>query len=451
MSFTSVHPCRTTEVKALAYITDPAKTENGKYVVSFGCSTNPSDATKDFAAVRAIGTGRTQRLAHHIIQSFAPGEVTPEQALVIGTELARRLLQNEYQYVLAVHTDRNHVHCHMIVNNVNMVNGMSFTTLIDHGNKKAWEKIQSISDEICREYGISVIEEKSKNKGKSHYEWSMDNQNLSWKTKLKFALDDIIVRSESFEDFLGKCRENEIEAVYSPDKVINLKFRMKGQERYTRARTLGWYYEKDQIVKRIRYFKDYEVRKTGIIDSSSKYAGTHFADIHNMALASDVINRMSEYGITNTEQLEEAALSEHTFRASLVGELNTLQHQIDDVSEKLSKVKRYTKLKSVHDGYLAVSGVNAKKQYAKKYEKELKAFAEVKAELIGIYQSKKIDSPDKLSRQRDELIALRKQKNTRYQESKKKTRDIDYCRKALDDYLKNERDNSRNSKIKSLE
>jgi len=170
-----------------------------------------------------------------------------------------------------------------------------------------------------------------------------------------------------------------------------------------------------------------------------------------MALASDVINRMSEYGITNTEQLEEAALSEHTFRAILVGELNTLQHQIDDISEKLSKVKRYTKLKSVHDGYLAVSGVNAKKQYAKKYEKELKAFVEVKAELISIYQGKKIDGPDKLSRQRDELIALRKHKNTRYQESKKKTRDIDYCRKALDDYLKNERDNSRNSKLKSLE
>ena len=171
----------------------------------------------------------------------------------------------------------------------------------------------------------------------SSYEWSMDNRNLSWKTKLRYALDDIITKSDSFEDFLKKCSENNIQAVYSPDKVINLKFRMEGQERFTRARTLGWYYEEPQIKKRIRFYKDYEIKKTGIIDSGSKYVGTHFADIHNMKLASEVINLMSEYGITNTEQLEETALSEHAFRAALVGELNDLQHRIDDYSERISK------------------------------------------------------------------------------------------------------------------
>ncbi|MDD6824835.1 MAG: relaxase/mobilization nuclease domain-containing protein [Oscillospiraceae bacterium] len=439
MPVTSLHSVRTTEIKALKYITDTVKTEKGKYIVSFGCSTDPSEASKDFAAVRATGTGKHQILAKHIIQSFAPGEVTPEQALKIGTELAERLLKNEYQYVLSVHTDKNHIHCHMIVNNVNMVNGKTFTTLLDKGELKAWERIQNISDEICREYGVSVIENKSKNKGKSHYEWSMDNRNLSWKTKLRYALDDIITKSDSFEDFLKKCSENNIQAVYSPDKVINLKFRMEGQERFTRARTLGWYYEEPQIKKRIRFYKDYEIKKTGIIDSGSKYAGTHFADIHNMKLASEVINLMSEYGITNTEQLEETALSEHAFRAALVGELNDLQHRIDDYSERISKVKKYIKLKSVYDNYLAISGVNAKKQFSKKYEKELKSFSEVKAELIEIYKGKKIDGPDKLNRQRDELIALRKVKNTQYIESKKKTKDIDYCRKALEEYLKNER------------
>lgn len=112
-------------------------------------------------------------------------------------------------------------------------------------------------------------------------------------------------------------------------------------------------------------------------------------------------------------------------------------------------MKKYVKLKTVHGDFLAVSGANAKKQYAKKFESELKAFAEVKADLISIYQGKKIDGPDKLNRQRDELISLRKLKNTQYQESKKKTGDIDYCRKVIDDYLKNERGVQGNKRTKS--
>ena len=138
----------------------------------------------------------------------------------IGNEFAARLLNNEFQYVLAVHTDKPHIHCHIIVNNVNMMNGKTFTTLLDKGKTKAWERIQTISDELCREYGISVIEDKGHDKGKSHYEWDMNNQKLSWKTKLKYIIDEIITKSDSFEDFLVKCAENGVEAVRSPDKVI---------------------------------------------------------------------------------------------------------------------------------------------------------------------------------------------------------------------------------------
>lgn len=440
MPVTSIHSIRTTEVKAIKYITEPSKTEQGKFVSGFGCSIDPSQASHDFSEVREAGTGKNKILSKHIIISFKPDEVTPEQALMIGTEFASRLLKNEYQYVLAVHTDKPHIHCHIIVNNVNMINGKTFTTLLDKGKEKAWEIIQKTSDEICREYNISVIENKSRNKGKVHFEWVMDKQNLSWKTKLRSAIDTIIIKSEDFDDFLLKCPENKVEAVYSPDKVINLKFRMDGQKRYTRARTLGWYYEKDQIVKRICFYNDYEVRKTGIIDSSSKYANTHFADIHNMKLASEMINRMSRYGITDADQLEKASMSEHAFRAGLAGEMNELQRRTDELTELITKVKKYIRLKSVHDDFLAVSGINARKQYSHEHEKELKAFADIKVELISIYGGRKIDSPDKLNRQREELIELRKCKNIQYQESKKKTRDIDYCLKAIDDYLKTERE-----------
>ena len=95
-----------------------------------------------------------------MIQSFAPGEVTPEQAMQIGEELCDRYLKGDYQYVIAVHHDKSHLHCHIIFNNTNLYNGLSFTTEHNQGRKseRAWAELREISDEICAEHGISVIE-----------------------------------------------------------------------------------------------------------------------------------------------------------------------------------------------------------------------------------------------------------------------------------------------------
>lgn len=112
---------------------------------------------------------------------------------------------------------------------------------------------------------------------------------------------------------------------------------------------------------------------------------------------------------------------------------------IDELGVKISLLKKYTKLKVVYDDYQAVSGVNAKKQFAKKHEKELRSFSDIKSQLIQLSGGKKIDSSEKLSRRREELINLRKQKNLQYQTSKSKSKDYDYCRKALQEYLETER------------
>ena len=87
MAYTSIHSIKATDWAALDYITRSDKTIDGLYVQSYACRADSRGAAADFRAVRANGTGRTQILAHHIIQSFAPNEVTPEQALQIGEEL----------------------------------------------------------------------------------------------------------------------------------------------------------------------------------------------------------------------------------------------------------------------------------------------------------------------------------------------------------------------------
>ena len=254
MADTSIHSIKATDGAALRYITNGDKTVNGLYVQSYACRADSRGAAADFRAVRERGTGRTEILAHHIIQSFAPNEVTPEQALQIGEELCDRFLQGNYQYVLAVHNDRDHLHCHIIFNNTNLYNGLSFTYEHNQGKVKdrSWAQLREISDEICKEHGISVIE--SKGKGVSHFERDMQIQGKSWKDKLRAKIAEVAFYSKSFEDFLQRCTECGIEYVYKPQNKVKLKFRLsgEGQQKFTRADTLGDEYTAEKLAESIQ-------------------------------------------------------------------------------------------------------------------------------------------------------------------------------------------------------
>ena len=167
----------------------------------------------------------------------------------IGEELCDRYLKGDYQYVIAVHNDKDHLHCHIIFNNTNLYNGLSFTTEHNQGrkNERAWAELRQVSDELCKEYGLSVIDPKGK--GVSHYEDEMQKAGTSWKDKLRRMLREIISYSKSFEDFLKNCTDSGIEYVYTPQNKVKLKFKLsgEGQQRFTRADTLGDEFEPENI------------------------------------------------------------------------------------------------------------------------------------------------------------------------------------------------------------
>jgi hypothetical protein len=190
-----------------------------------------------------------------MIQSFAPGEVTPEQAMQIGEELCDRYLKGDYQYVIAVHNDKDHLHCHVIFNNTNLYNGLSFTTEHNQGRKseRAWAELREISDEICADHGISVISEPEKGHGVSHFERDMQKEGKSWKDKLRVRIAEVMLYSRDFKDFLEKCSECGIEYVYKPSNKVKLKFRLSGdgQQKFTRADTLGADFTPERIAEQI--------------------------------------------------------------------------------------------------------------------------------------------------------------------------------------------------------
>ena len=171
----------------------------------------------------------------------------------VGEELCDKYLKENYQYVLAVHNDKSHIHCHIIFNNTNLYNGLSFTTEHNQGrkNERAWAELREISDGLCKEYGLSVI--KPKGKGVSHFERDMQLQGKSWKDKLKAKIAEAAFYSNSFEGFLQRCSECGIEYVYKPSNKVKLKFRLsgEGQQKFTRADTLGEEYTAERIAQSI--------------------------------------------------------------------------------------------------------------------------------------------------------------------------------------------------------
>ena len=112
MSITRIHAIKATVKRSVDYICNPDKTDSGILIYSFG--TEPSHAAISFQKTLDKTDKSDPNLAYHLIQSFAPGEVSANEAHEIGKELAERLLGGKYSYVLSTHTDKGHVHNHLI-------------------------------------------------------------------------------------------------------------------------------------------------------------------------------------------------------------------------------------------------------------------------------------------------------------------------------------------------
>ncbi len=150
MAVTKIKPIKSTLKKALDYIQNPDKTDGKILVSSFGCSPETADIEFEFTIAQALNRGNN--LAHHLIQSFEPGEVDYQKAHEIGKHLADAVTKGKYEYVLTTHIDKGHVHNHIIFCSVNFVDYHKYNS-----NERSYYGIRNISDRLCRENGLSVV------------------------------------------------------------------------------------------------------------------------------------------------------------------------------------------------------------------------------------------------------------------------------------------------------
>ena len=252
MATTKIHAIKSTVGKAIKYICNEQKTDHNVLISSYGCGVQSAEFDFKFLLEKnqSSGPNSEPNLAYHLIQSFAPGEVTGEEAHAISQELADRLLQGKYPYVLATHIDRDHVHSHLIFCSVNNQDYKKY-----HRCTQSYNQIRKLNDEICAEHGKSVIKETTRT-GKTYAEWMHEKKGDSWKAKIKKDIDDCILISRSYEEFLQKMRDKGYEIngeTFGEGSAKYISFRPYGKDRFVRGRaqSLGADYTKEKIRERI--------------------------------------------------------------------------------------------------------------------------------------------------------------------------------------------------------
>ena len=182
-------------------------------------------------------------LGYHIIHSYAPGEVTPQEAHAAGVEFACRLLGERYEAVVATHLDREHLHCHIVFNSVSLVDGSKYRSDF----KSYFGTLRGTSNAVSRERGLSVIE--PEHEGRHYAEWDAEKHSRpTVRGMVRADVDAALLRSRSFPDFLTRLRAQGYE-VRTEGKYLAV--RPSGSSRYVRLKSLGEDYTEAAIRARL--------------------------------------------------------------------------------------------------------------------------------------------------------------------------------------------------------
>lgn len=222
------------------YAHNPEKTENGHYISSFECDANT--VLEEFLLTKRAylqSTGRQQKndvIAYMIRQSFKPGEVTPEEANRLGYELGMRFTKGKHAFIVDTHTDKPHIHNHIIFNSTTIDATKKFNNFWFSGLA-----IQRLSDLICLENGFSVIEKKQKTERRQQAKYEKRD---TFRSGIRLAIDEAIdTKPKDFEQFLFFMAD----AGYEVKRGKHIAFRSKGQQRFIRMRSLGVGYTEYEI------------------------------------------------------------------------------------------------------------------------------------------------------------------------------------------------------------
>lgn len=232
----------------LDYAMNRDKTEQDCFETALNCSQETAYADM-MDTKRRWGKVSRKRKGYHVIQSFAPGEVTPEQAHAIGVELAQRLLADRYEVVVSTHLNKAHLHSHIVFNSVSFVDGAMYRDRIKDLLGGAGEGIRGTSDAICLEYGLSIIEPSEPSVSRAEWE-AQQSGKPSFRSTVRVDIDTAIAGAYTMRSFWSELARMGYQIKRYP-QVTHAAVKPPGGQRFLRLDKLGDGYSEAEILTRL--------------------------------------------------------------------------------------------------------------------------------------------------------------------------------------------------------
>ena len=370
MGVSKIHPIRFTLSKVLNYIMNPSKTEDGKLLSAFQCTPDASAAEAEFKMTAQLAEKMNREktkfslsekkniLAYHMIQSFdADDNLTPEQVHEIGREWAEEVLGGKFEYVIATHTDTNNLHNHIIFNAVSVEDWNKWHM------RHEGEFVQQKNDVVRRRHGLNITQAKQNERTKN------PKYHQSFRQQIRKSINECIRESDNFEEFKQHLADHGVEI----KEGKYLSFRVEGQQRFTRDRSLGDKFSRDAIEKRIEKQHAYRNRVAKMA-RSTKLAATKELANTLLLMRHENIQQFSDFD-SRMEALQHDVLD---CRMTM----STLKDKAHQHRQAVQLIKLYNKLKPIAEESEKKSRVGfQKKRFDKQHEKELQTFEIAKAKL----------------------------------------------------------------------
>ncbi|MEH7312691.1 relaxase/mobilization nuclease domain-containing protein [Priestia megaterium] len=237
-----------------------------------------------FKATREIWGKSGGIQAHHVIQSFKPDEVDPQKANEIGLQLAEKMAKG-HEVAVYTHTDKDHIHNHIVINAVNYEDGRKFHA---HG-QEAIDRFREASDELCKEHGLSIVEERSADVRYTLAEQSLlEKGESSWKDEIRTAIDQAKEQTASFEEFQERLKEQGVQATL---RGKNITYEHLESNKKVRGSKLGLAYEKETI---LYGFERQVTGERGVTTVTAVIPGDDLASQSNRGLSLNIPERKHE-------------------------------------------------------------------------------------------------------------------------------------------------------------
>lgn len=450
MAYTKIHAIKATVDKAIDYICNPEKTDESLFISSYACA--PETAAIDFKYTLDHCRENSPNKAYHLIQAFAPGEVSFEEAHRIGKELADRVLEGKYSYVVTTHIDKGHVHNHIIFCAADNINHDKY-----HDCDQSYYRIRKLSDELCAEHNLSVIIPGAQ-RGKKYNEWHANKTDSSWKTQLRRDINASIRSSSTYEEFLLLMRAKGYEIngeSFGENAAKYITFRPLDRDRPARgsAKVLGKEYTKERIKERIEQKRERKVpipqkqySSRRLIDTSEeKFQNSpglqKWAAIQNLKIAAQSYNEANSL----SELEQKIAVTTETGKSAKQTVVE-LERRMKSLAEIIKYAEQYKANRSYHINYKKARNPDT---YFRKYESQIILYGGARRMLEQAGINLKSLNVEKLKAEYQGLEKQKKELTATYKNCEKEVRSLNRKLENLNQYLRRDAAKSPISKDKN--